>query len=47
MGEVAIALLVIASLPPYAVGYVAGVVVRVATWVWAATKAGYRKGRGK
>lgn len=46
MIEIKLALLTLATVPPYTAGYVAGVAMRAVTWIRAAGAAGYRKGRG-
>ena len=46
MTELGIAILTLASLPPYVVGYGTGAIVRVGAWVVAAFRSGYHKGRG-
>jgi len=46
MTEIGYALLTLASIPPYSLGYLAGIVVKAGAYVKAAFIAGYRKGRG-
>jgi len=45
VNEIKLAGLVICSVPPYLVGYIAGVVVRGSVWVWSGVVIGYRRGR--
>jgi hypothetical protein len=37
----------LAALPLYALGWLAGAIVRVSLWTWAALVAGYESGRGR
>lgn len=46
MTDIGAALLTLASIPPYSIGYGIGMIARGLAWVRACVVAGYRQGRG-